>query len=1061
MKNILVLLLLSLNIFVNAQSTNLLQSDDFKTLDGWKSNEGLTKNGKLTLIPEDNSVLIFNPQIDTDGYIFKTIPTNGQKWFSYAATIKSTPKLIRAALCFVALDKNGKELTTIPTAAISYPKTWKTYQGNFKTPPNTTEIKVILAALDGGIYVTKISLQAIDEPIKKVVKPSVVLGNKGFTVSEFSTDRPFWEMFSDDLDKDGVPEIIACDVDGIVTVRHEGMPPFMTYAPGALVYQFAAADLNNDGVKEILMSSVDPKIAVKAIDLKGNTVVTFNESKGHERIAVGDMTGDGNLVIAISKDNVKTGSGVSSGIIVYSATGKKLWEKNEVIKEFQFGDVLPSNGNELICVGKFGEFSVKNSTGEVLDAYKIATIDIDHFLVADIDNDGVNEIVASTLKNLESEVGNSLVCIKSKQILWSSPVDIGECLLSVGDFDPSVNGLEVATVGVHSQYLFDAQGGLMYQNIQGKLNDKKREYWEGFVPDGINTLDIASWGVKNPNLFLSSSRYRHSAYYKLTFGDKDELHTYEVPDQEQHLEKIYADLKKQPVLPTSTKEKVKMFLAIPNLGKVSEAELMGWKAQMNSLETPNMEYLMMYEASDLKGHERGVKMTIDEIVERAKLLEKVGIPFGYFATHGGQPMISGEAIEKTKVAAPTMFRFVYMAENLETLYSVNYKDVLQWTKKTIEFCAARNMKMIFKEKHDVWGLIPADAEVRDILFNPKYKGVTVPIWATNQVYQPEVQYGGMLGLKQSGLCTEFGMSTQYWNWHEWGAYPRGIRDISATRICPSDIMLRLELTGLALGATWIHIEGSQPYFMTDISKGIAPMVNRHRDLAYELVRKNILTPGAAPVNLSKTTLLRSMHPQMEKAKNENLRVMAPYYTRNSVEELRKGFIPARYLFESYSATAFPMVAYASATNGITCFPQTPNGWISILPSSTKNVQFPYVINTDGEKVMVNKEWQSDTQSANYVQDLIKKGGEDFPIEAPGTCLIIQKDNSKENSFFAIAIDPGYLAPKGINTSIKTLKQKILTATDMITGESLKFSGNVCPIQIEPGAFRVIRLELGK
>ena len=185
---------------------------------------------------------------------------------------------------------------------------------------------------------------------------------------------------------------------------------------------------------------------------------------------------------------------------------------------------------------------------------------------------------------------------------------------------------------------------------------------------------------------------------------------------EKHLENIYNDLKSQTPFPSSSKEKVKVFLAMSELSYVSEETLQSWKTELAMLETPNLEYLFMYEASDLKGHERGQKMTIDEIVDRARLFEKVGIPFGYFATHGGQPMISSEAIQRTKEAAPTMFRFVYMAENLETLYSLTYKDMLVWTKKTLEFCAEHKMKMLFKEKHDVWGLIPSDPEVSNIIF---------------------------------------------------------------------------------------------------------------------------------------------------------------------------------------------------------------------------------------------------------------------------------------------------------------------------------------------------------
>lgn len=98
--------------------------------------------------------------------------------------------------------------------------------------------------------------------------------------------------------------------------------------------------------------------------------------------------------------------------------------------------------------------------------------------------------------------------------------------------------------------------------------------------------------------------------------------------------------------------------------------------------------------------------------------------------------------------------------------------MLKWMDRILALCVKYNLKMVLKEKHDDWGLMPADPEIAGILFRPEYKNVIVPIWSTNQPYQPEVELGGMLGLKESGLCNEFGMSTQYWNWHEWGTYPR-------------------------------------------------------------------------------------------------------------------------------------------------------------------------------------------------------------------------------------------------------------------------------------------------
>ncbi|MFZ5831156.1 MAG: hypothetical protein ACOY3P_13785, partial [Planctomycetota bacterium] len=620
--------------------------------------------------------------------------------------------------------------------------------------------------------------------------------------------------------------------------------------------------------------------------------------------------------------------------------------------------------------------------------------------------------------------------------------------------DPRTRGRETVVVGTHGMAMFSAKGELIYRGLTGKLD----ENWQRWAPGGINSLDIAFWDAEEPQLYLSSSRFRHCAYYQLKCGGSDGFAAYRVPDQEKHLEEIYTAVNKRPALPPQGSNKVKVFMALSSFARAPESTLREYRKALSAMETPSLEYLVMYEASDLLGHERGFKLTTDQIVERARLLEQARIPFGYFAAHGGQVWITREALRRSKEAAPTMFRFLYIAENLETLYSPLYKDVLKWTDETLDFCADHGMKMVFKEKHDVWGLLPSDPEVSQVLFSPRHRETAIPIWSTNQPYQPEIQLGGMLGLKLAGYCREFGMSTQFWNWHEWGRYPRGIRDVSATYVCPSDIMLRLELVGLALGGTWIHVEGGQPYLHSDLRDGVVPTALRHRELAYELVRKNFITPGAIPANLNSATVVRSSHPALAQGKIEQRRVAYPYYDRNT-EALRKGLIPARYLFETYPGYALPALAYAMDWNVRTCFPQTPNGWLPVVPSEAWPMPGRLAIQTDGELVIADGAAKTAEEAVEAVNETISSGAKAIPLKAPGTCLILHQAADIPNAYVAVLIDPGYLAPTGVTTNVESVNRPIQSVTDLVSGARLDFSGRTCPIQIQPGAFRLLRIEL--
>jgi len=236
------------------------------------------------------------------------------------------------------------------------------------------------------------------------------------------------------------------------------------------------------------------------------------------------------------------------------------------------------------------------------------------------------------------------------------------------------------------------------------------------------------------------------------------------------------------------------------------------------------------------------------------------------------------------------------------------------------------------------------------------------------------------------------------------------------------------------------------------------MTYRHREIAFELIRKNILVPGSAPVNMNKVSIVRSLNPEIVHAKEIRKQILYPYYDRNT-EELRKGFIPARYIFEPYPAYSFPKIAYKSAWNASTCFPQNPFGWVPVLPPQAKQSSERSAIYTDGEKVKVGSDWENAENAESFVEKTISDGAGDIIVEAPGTCLIVQKDPVHEGVYTAIMIDPGYLAPTGVETTVLVKKGKIQKVTDMISGENIVHSGISCPVKILPGAFRILKFEI--
>jgi len=375
----------------------------------------------------------------------------------------------------------------------------------------------------------------------------------------------------------------------------------------------------------------------------------------------------------------------------------------------------------------------------------------------------------------------------------------------------------------------------------------------------------------------------------------------------------------------------------------------------------------------------------------------------------------------------------------------------------LELGRKHNFKLVFKEKHDVWGVLPSDPDVQKKIFKPEYRDLIVPLYSTNQIFQPEVQWGGMLGLKQSGWFNEFGMSTQYWNYGEWGAYTRDeVLDLNTSFVCPADIQLRLELLGGALGGTWFHIEGSQPYFKNGSITEIDPLTYRHREMVYELIRKNILTADEPLANLNSNVIKRSLHPALLNAKQKQIRIMYPYFGRNT-EELRKGFMAATNVFEPYSGYSFARLAYGSDWNGY-CFPKTPFGWISIVPPEVNLNKEGLEILTDGELIFLNGSWQKAEKSVGKVNQLLQAGIPDIQFEAPGSCIVVRGPIDPEKKQYRIfLLDPKYLGPVGVTTELKVKGAKLESVKDACTDKSIPVTENSCPVKIEKGAFRILNV----
>jgi hypothetical protein len=165
------------------------------------------------------------------------------------------------------------------------------------------------------------------------------------------------------------------------------------------------------------------------------------------------------------------------------------------------------------------------------------------------------------------------------------------------------------------------------------------------------------------------------------------------------------------------------------------------------------------------------------------------------------------------------------------------------------------------------------------------------------------------------------------------------------------------------------------------------------------------------------------------------------------------------MFEPYAEETFPRLAYAEDWNVRSCFPQTPYGWVPVLPPAAGLPADAVNIHTDGEHVRLTGEWQEAVAAAPEVARALNRGAAAIPLQAPGVCLVLQRD--PKGTYTALLLDPGYLAPRGVDTTLTAPNHPIQHVTDLITGAPLVVAGSGCQVAIEPGAFRLLQIELGQ
>jgi len=383
----------------------------------------------------------------------------------------------------------------------------------------------------------------------------------------------------------GSGQIYILDKDG--EIIHESStlkgPPFDT---------LVVDDIDDDGKKEIILGVYSHVHVLNfSCDLK------FKASVGQGRIVedikIADLDGDGiKEIVVVAVSDKKT----QNGVYVFDNTGKRKWTRGTKGRSYSFAiEDLDNDGRPEVVVGTTwgngpissspGYVSVFNSSGSPIFDNRIGRGGIVSVAVADLDNDGMGEILAGSWPTLSvfDHEGNSE---------WNYTT--GGRINALVSEDLDNDGNKEIIIGSNDVYVLDNKGELICKNPAGSevyalamedLNkDGKAEILVGSdrfyildsecneVWDYRTDLSVKSISVDD----LDNDGYYEGAVGSLdkkiyVFGSKEHVMGSSAKDSCDEAQKLYLAGKHELALNYSKNAK-KLYLELNDSKGVSDAE---------------------------------------------------------------------------------------------------------------------------------------------------------------------------------------------------------------------------------------------------------------------------------------------------------------------------------------------------------------------------------------------------------------------------------------------------------------------------------------------------------
>ncbi len=449
-------------------------------------------------------------------------------------------------------------------------------------------------------------------------------------------------------------------------------------------------------------------------------------------------------------------------------------------------------------------------------------------------------------------------------------------------------------------------------------------------------------------------------------------------------------------------------------------------------------------------HDRrlGHQLSRDDIAGMAREFEAAGVHFWVQVGHGCSPHLSVEGVKAVLQAAPkTCLGFVSAEDEQagEMLYYLRH-----FIQPILELSRAHGKKVILRNKNIWWLHWPADPEVRELIFNGRYRSVILPAVEDSNSRTSDAQLAARVSLWLNGdfddwavrSCADWFNFARTWEWESvMTGHPQLRYYVSQAMLGARVFMFgNGELERRRLVLTRVGQEGAAPFL--------------------HLLGRGAITPPARDQLASVSPVVLHVPQASERFARRGSNGHG-HHKWNEDESDTKPWALERldcyWGMAPLPATDLSTYLWGRTRRSADHIPITaPHGFVSVLAGSKPRLDGPWktVWRTDGDTLTKDGQAYSLEAARGLIQRDLAAGAAAMPLAVEGK-VFHQVIAQAPGNFVVVLADPGWVDPADRRVTLTAGQPGRWSVHDRLSGRLLGNLDSALEIVVPAGAFRLL------